>query len=86
MSYSINFSDLMEQKPTLLDRMINSYGQEVAFYEHPFKGDEAPVIVVFPYEAKAYSSGFYDLEDMMKNEDYEPLYTQRGFIFKYQLY
>lgn len=34
------------------------------FYEHPFKGEDANVIVAFPDFGVAYNSAFYDLEDM----------------------
>lgn len=42
----LNYSKLMALKPTEYERMVNSLGQEIVFYEHPIKGDEAEVICV----------------------------------------
>jgi len=69
----LNYSKLMAYNPTEYDKLINKDGQEIVFYEHPLRGDEAPIICVCHELQLAASSGFYDLDDMMALEtDYEP--------------
>lgn len=72
MMKSVNFEKLMAKEPYMLDEMTNTQGLRIEFYEHPSLGDEAPVLVVFPAEKLAFSSDFYETDDMMTNGDYEP--------------
>jgi hypothetical protein len=53
--------------------MINSEGQEIAFVEHPLRGDEAPIICVCHELKLAAYSGFFDLDDMLATHgEYQP--------------
>jgi hypothetical protein len=69
----MNYKKLMEHNPTEYDRMINSKGQEIVFYEHPAKGDEFPVIIVCHELELADYTDFMETTDMMaEHKEYEP--------------
>jgi len=69
----MNYKKLMEHNPTEYDRMINSKGQEIVFYEHPLKGDEFPVIIVCHKLELADYTDFMETTDMMaEHKEYEP--------------
>jgi len=69
----MNYKKLMEHNPTEYDRMINSKGQEIVFYEHPLKGDEFPVIIVCHELELADYTDFMETTDMMaEHKEYEP--------------
>lgn len=69
----INYNKLMEWNPTEYDRMTNSLGQEIVFYEHPNLGDEGQVICVCHNLKLAAYSTFFDLDDMLADHlEYEP--------------
>jgi hypothetical protein len=55
----INYEKLMSYKPTSYGTHINVDGQEIEFYEHPIRGDEAEVIVVCHALKLAEYSGFF---------------------------
>jgi len=72
----INYKKLMEANPTEYDRMTNSIGQEIVFYEHPYEGDEFPVIIVCHELELADYTDFMETDDMMRNdESYEPSFV-----------
>ena len=71
MGTKLNFNRLMLSEPTELGSMVNSKGQLVKFYEHPTKGDEAPIIVSFDNLGFAFHSDFFDTADMEEIGDYE---------------
>jgi hypothetical protein len=69
----LKYHKLMAQNPTEYDRMINSIGQEIVFYEHPLKGDEFPVIIVCHELQFADYTDFMETDDMMaSHKNYEP--------------
>jgi hypothetical protein len=69
----MNYKKLMEHNPTEYDRMINSKGQEIVFYEHPLRGDEFPVIIVCHELELADYTDFMETTDMMaEHKEYEP--------------
>jgi len=69
----MNYKKLMEHNPTEYDRMINSKGQEIVFYEHPLRGDEFPVIIVCHELELADYTDFMETTDMMADhKEYEP--------------
>jgi hypothetical protein len=73
----MNYKKLMEHNPTEYDRMINSYGQEIVFYEHPLKGDEFPVIIVCHELELADYTDFMETTDMMaEHKEYEPSFIK----------
>jgi hypothetical protein len=70
----LNFKKLQEFEPSVYHEMINSQGHHILFVEHPFFGDEYPVIIMFTEHEKAFNSEFYDLDDMLaEHGEYEPL-------------
>jgi hypothetical protein len=72
----INYKKLMEAEPTIYDKMTNSIGQEIVFYEHPYKGDEFPVIIVCHELELADYTDFMETDDMMREDgDYEPSFV-----------
>jgi hypothetical protein len=72
----INYKKLMEAEPTEYDRMTNSIGQEIVFYEHPYKGDEFPVIIVCHELELADYTDFMETDDMMEDhKEYEPSFV-----------
>lgn len=72
----INYKKLMEAEPTIYDRMTNSIGQEIVFYEHPYKGDEFPVIIVCHELKLADYTDFMETTDMMEDhKEYEPSFV-----------
>lgn len=77
----LNYQKLMENDPSEYGRMINSLGQEIVFVEHPYRGDEAPVICVCHDLKKAAYSTFYELDDMMADhKEYEPSFQDGQFL------
>jgi len=69
----LNYEKLMAENPTEYGRMVNSYGQEIVFVEHPIHGDESPVIAVCHELKLASSTDFFELDDMMADhKEYEP--------------
>jgi hypothetical protein len=74
-----NSKKFLDLDPTELDLFTNLVGQTVTLYEHPTRGDEAPVYgeingVVFDTE-------FYDTEDMTYDDsDYAPLLLADGNV------
>lgn len=72
----MNYKKLMEHNPTEYDRMINSKGQEIVFYEHPLQGDEFPVIIVCHELELADYTDFMETTDMMaEHKEYEPSFV-----------
>lgn len=58
------FRFLVENNATCLGNNTNDMLQYMEFYEHPFEGEDANVIVAFPKYGVAFNSYFFDLEDM----------------------
>jgi hypothetical protein len=72
----MNYTKLMQADPTEYDRMTNSIGQEIVFYEHPYKGDEFPVIIVCHELKLADYTDFMETDDMMEDhKEYEPSFV-----------
>lgn len=69
----LSYEKLMANDPTEYDRTTNQLGQTVVFVEHPFKGDEYPVIAVFPEEKIAVATDFYDTGDFYEGSEYMPV-------------
>jgi hypothetical protein len=77
----INYEKLMSYKPTSYGTHINVDGQEIEFYEHPIRGDEAEVIVVCHALKLAEYSGFFETDDMIEShKEYEPSF-HNGELF-----
>jgi len=71
---ALNYKTFLAHSPCLLDIRKNSMGQEIAYYEHPFLGDEEQIIAVHHESKRAVYSGFYDLGDQTPETDYMPLF------------
>jgi len=72
----MNYAKLMANEPTEYSRMTNSLGQEIVFYEHPFKGDEFPVIIVCHELQLADYTDFMECDDMTQtHQEYEPSFV-----------
>jgi hypothetical protein len=82
----MNYKKLMEYNPTEYDRMINSKGQEIVFYEHPLRGDEFPVIIVCHELELADYTDFMETTDMMEDhKEYEPSFVNgKLYIGEYE--
>jgi hypothetical protein len=77
----MNYSKLMEHNPTEYQRIINSLGQEIVFYEHPLRGDEFPVIIVCHELKLADYTDFMECDDMVADhKEYEPTFVN-GKLF-----
>lgn len=69
----INYERLMSHNPTLFGVMMNDLGQQIHFYEHPLKGDEASIIAVSHELELADYTGFYELDDLTaEHGEYQP--------------
>lgn len=77
----LNYEKLMAHKPTEYERMTNSLGQEIVFYEHPTRGDEAEVICVCHELKLASYSTFMETDDMKSDHgEYEPSFVDGKFL------
>lgn len=75
----LKFDKIMEFNPSIYDEFINSQGKKIIFCEHPFYGDEYPVLVVFPDDKVAFVSDFFETIDMMaEHKEYEPVLIDGG--------
>lgn len=71
----MNYEKLMAYNPTSYGKMKNSLGQEIEFFEHPLKGDGAPVLCVSHELKLADYSTFYETDDMIASHgEYEPTF------------
>lgn len=72
----MDYAKLMANEPTETNKMTNSIGQEIVFYEHPFKGDEFPVIIVCHELQLADYTDFMEDDDMIaSHKEYEPSFV-----------
>ena len=77
----MNYDKLIGLNPTSYGKMTNSKGQEIEFYEHPLKGDEAEVICVCHELKLAQYSTFFETDDMVaEHGEYEPSFHD-GLLF-----
>jgi hypothetical protein len=77
----LNYKKLMAEQPTIYHEMVNSLGQSIKLVEHPFEGDEYPIIAVCDELGLAASTDFFDLDDMLADhKEYEPTF-QNGKLF-----
>lgn len=77
----MNYEKLMGHHPTSYGTMTNSKGQEIEFYEHPTRGDEAPVLCVCHDLKLAGVSTFFETDDMeAEHGEYEPTFED-GLLF-----
>jgi hypothetical protein len=73
----MNYQKLMSHEPTIYGEFTNSLGQLITFVEHPFKGDEFPVICVCHELQLAAASDFFELDDMTADHgEYAPSFQE----------
>lgn len=83
---AISFNKLMAHQPTVYKESVNSRGQRVLFVEHPLRGDEADVIVVFPDEKFADYSGFFELGEIDEvGGEYEKIYHDGQAVCAFEI-
>jgi hypothetical protein len=81
-----NLNYFIFENATILSEFTNKQGKNVQLAEHPFYGDEFPIVILFPSERLAFNSGKNDIEDMFKTSDYEPyLISYCNCIFAFEL-
>jgi hypothetical protein len=81
MSNKLNFTALTKLNPTVYEEFINSLGQTVQLIEHPIKGDEYPVIAIFPDLQLAYCTDFYECEEISEvGGEYEVVIIANEFF------
>lgn len=73
---SLNYGKLAALKPTIYNTFTNKIGQKFDLIEHPIKGDEYPVVIMYHEEKTAVVSDFFDTDDLTNNYagDYHPVY------------
>jgi hypothetical protein len=77
----LNYKKLMNANPTKFGEIINSLGQKIEFYEHPYQGDEHPVNAVCHELQLAAATDFFELDDITADhKEYEPSF-QDGKLF-----
>jgi len=83
----LNYEKLMLMNPTSYGKMTNSIEQEIEFFEHPTRGDEAFVIIVSHDLKLADYSDFMDIDDMTaEHREYEPAFINgKACIGGYEL-
>lgn len=81
---AVNFEKFMGQDPTVYESFVNFKEQKVLLCEHPTKGDEAPVIAVFPDLKLAFYTNFYDASDMVEGE-YQVAVKNGGLVYQYEI-
>lgn len=81
------YTKLIENDAFVYRTMLNEKGQKIVFYEHPFYGDSAPVMVAFPEYKLAFTSDFYDIYDManIDHSEYRPFLVDNQMIMGYEL-
>jgi len=89
---------LKDNNATCYGKHRNDLGQVVEFYEHPIHGEDSDVLALFPNYGVAFSTGFFDTEDMTatyhsigmfldsKDEDmdYVPRFLNGELVFKFE--
>lgn len=80
----MDYKKLVEHDPTEYGRLTNRLGQEIIFVEHPFKGDEHPVVAICHELEVARTTEFFDIDDMMLAEDYEPFFIKGELQYGYE--
>lgn len=82
---TLNYQRLMALDPTIYATLTNKEGQVMDLVEHPIKGDEYPVIIVYHAEKLAVCSDFFDTDDLLGGEDYEPVYMYGEMNLRFEI-
>jgi hypothetical protein len=75
----------METEPFKYGEIRNNLKQLIEFYEHPYYGQDFPVIAVCHELKLAVSTDFYELDDMTApHEDYRPMFVDGALRMGYE--
>lgn len=80
----LDYQKLMHYNPTVYSTFKNANGDEFQLVEHPTFGDEYPVIIVHHESQQAVVSDFYDTDDLLGGEDYEPIIDEGEIKLAYE--
>ena len=81
----LKYQMLMDEEPTVYATITNNQGQELQFVEHPYEGDEYPIIVVYHAEKLAYASDFWDMGDFTLESDYMPVFVDGKMLNQWEV-
>ena len=79
----LNYTKLMDANPMEYSEIVNQANQTISFMEHPYKGDEYPVIAVCHEREVAYCTDFWDIEDFFEGSDYLPIVREDGTMVNF---
>jgi len=76
----------MEKNPTKYGEILNAKNQLIEFYEHPYYGQDVPVIAVCHELKLAGLTTFYELDDMTTSthEEYRPFFIEGALRYGYE--
>ena len=74
--------EFLQSNPTILETYTNKHGQVITFYEHPTKGDSAPIYATIDAHPHILiNTSFYDVSDMTQDhEEYTPAFDKNGYL------
>jgi hypothetical protein len=82
----MNYEKLMATEPFKYGEISNNLNQLIEFYEHPYYGQDSPVIAVCHELKLAEQTTFYELDDMVAIDgEYTPLFIDGKIIYGYEL-
>lgn len=70
------YKQFMADDPTSIGEVMNQYRQKIELYEHPTKGDSAPVIAVLHTHRLVGRTEAFDLDDFYEGSEYNPVFQQ----------
>ena len=79
----LNYTKLMNANPEVYSEVVNQANQTITFMEHPYKGDEYPVIAVCHALKVAFCTDFWDTEDFTSGSDYNPIVREDGTMVNF---
>jgi hypothetical protein len=68
----------MDANPEVYSEIVNQANQTITFMEHPYKGEDYPVIAVCHEFKVAYCTDFWDIFDFRSGSDYNPIVREDG--------
>jgi hypothetical protein len=75
----------MEKNPFKYGEIINKENQLIEFFEHPYYGQDFPVIAVCQDLKLAELTTFYELDDMVaQSGEYTPLFIEGSIRYGYE--
>jgi hypothetical protein len=82
----MNYEKLMKLNPFKYGEIINEKKQLIEFYEHPYYGQDFPVIAVCHELKLAQQTTFYELVDMIaEHGEYTPIFIDGEIVYGFEL-